>query len=185
MLDVPIHPLELAGIGFTVALMALAWAWRDRLHAFGLEFLAWRKTSTRENVKAVAVGACCGLAISFSFHGRYSHAAFHWQDAWIGITLGPLLEEAVFRGYLFGLLTWGLRRRVPYVNVLAGLVIAAAFAISHLSKQGITPLQIGAIFLMGLVYAWLRIRSKSTTSPVLAHSAYNAVIFAAATLVGA
>lgn len=180
MLGVPIHPLELAGIGFTVALMALAWAWRDRLHAFGLEFLAWRKTSTRENAKAVTVGAGCGLAIAFAFHGRYSHAAFHWQDAWIGVTLGPLLEEAVFRGYLFGLLNWGLGRRVPYANVLAGLVIAAAFALFHLSKPGITPLQIGAIFLMGLVYAWLRITSKSTTSPVLAHSAYNAAIFAAA-----
>jgi len=44
-------------------------------------------------------------------------------------------------------------------------------------------LQIGVIFVMGVVYAWLRIKSNSTTSPFLAHSAYNAIIFAAAALI--
>jgi membrane protease YdiL (CAAX protease family) len=35
------------------------------------------------------------------------------------------------------------------------------------------------IFVMGVAYAWLRIKSNSTTTPFLAHAAYNAVIFAA------
>jgi len=35
---------------------------------------------------------------------------------------------------------------------------------------------------MGVVYAWLRIKSNSTTSPFLGHAAYNAIIFAAAAL---
>ena len=42
---------------------------------------------------------------------------------------------------------------------------------------------IGVIFVMGVVYAWLRIKSNSTTSPFLAHSAYNAIIFVAAALI--
>jgi membrane protease YdiL (CAAX protease family) len=178
MLRVSIHPLELAGIGFTVALLTLAWAGRDRLNAFGLEFLAWRRTSNRESAEALIFGSACGLAVALLFQALYKGAPFKWQ-AWIGITLGPLMEEAIFRGYLFGMVEWGLRKRVPQANWISGAAIAAIFALCHLPKAGITGLQIAVIFAMGLVYAWLRIKSNSTTTPFLAHAAYNAVIFAA------
>lgn len=92
------------------------------------------------------------------------------------------MEEAVFRGYLFGLTEWGLRQRFPRASWITGIAIAGVFALCHLLKTGITGLQIGVIFVMGVVYAWLRIKSNSTTSPFLAHSAYNAVIFATAAL---
>jgi len=183
MFRVSIHPLELAGVGFTVALLVLAWAGRDRLNTFGLEFLAWRRTSNRQNVEALTFGAVCGLAVALLFQALYKGAPFKWQDAWIGITLGPLMEEAVFRGYLFGLAELGLRKRVPHPGWITGIAIAAIFALCHLPKAGITGLQIGVIFVMGVVYAWLRIKSNSTTSPFLAHSAYNAIIFAAAALI--
>ena len=179
MFRVSIHPLELAGIGFTVALLTLAWAGRGRLNAFGLEFLAWRKTSTRESAEALIFGSVCGLAVALLFQSLYKGAPFKWQDAWIGITLGPLMEEAIFRGYLFGMVEWGLRKRVPQARWISGAAIAAVFALCHLPKAGITGLQIGVIFVMGLVYGWLRIKSNSTTAPFLAHAAYNAVIFAA------
>lgn len=179
MFRVSIHPLEFAGIGFTVALLTLAWAGRGRLNAFGLEFLVWRKTSTRESAEALIFGSVCGLAVALPFQALYNGAAFKWQDAWIGVTLGPLMEEAIFRGYLFGMLEWGLRKRVPQARWIAGTAIAAVFALCHLPKASITGLQIGVIFAMGLAYAWLRIKANSTTSPFLAHSAYNAVIFAA------
>ncbi len=145
MLTFPVHPLQLAGIVFTIALLALAWASRGRLNSMGFEFL-------------------------------------HWNRTWIGITLGPLMEEAVFRVYLFGLAELGLRKRISHPGWIAGIAIAAVFALCHLPKAGITALQIGVIFVMGVVYAWLRIKSNSTTSPFLAHSAYNAIIFAAAAL---
>ena len=183
MFRVSIHPLELAGVGFTVALLVLAWAGRDRLNTFGLEFLAWHGTSKRQSVESLTFGAVCGLAVALIFQALYKGAPFKWQDAWIGITLGPLMEEAVFRGYLFGLAEWGLRKRVPHASWIVGIAIAAVFALCHLPKAGITGLQIGVIFMMGVVYAWLRIKSNSTTSPFLAHSAYNAIIFAAAALI--
>jgi membrane protease YdiL (CAAX protease family) len=77
---------------------------------------------------------------------------------------------------------WVLRKRVPQAGWIAGISIAAVFALCHLPKASITFLQIGVIFVMGVVYAWLRIKSNSTTSPFLAHSAYNAIIFVAAAL---
>jgi hypothetical protein len=41
MLTFPVHPLQLAGIVFTIALLALAWASRGRLNSMGFEFLHW------------------------------------------------------------------------------------------------------------------------------------------------
>ena len=183
MLTSPVYPLQLAGIAFTIALLALAWASRGRLNSMGFEFLHWNRTSPRENVEALGFGAVCGLAVALLFQALYKGAPFKWQDALIGITLGPLMEEAVFRGYLFGLAEWGLRKRGPHASWIVGVAIAAVFALCHLPKAGITGLQIGVIFVMGVVYAWLRIKSNSTTSPFLAHSAYNAIIFAAAALI--
>ena len=153
------------------------------MNTFGLEFLAWHRTSKRQSVEALTFGAVCGLAVALLFQSLYKGAPFKWQDAWIGITLGPLMEEAVFRGYLFGLAELGLRKRVPYPGWITGIAIAAVFALCHLPKAGITGLQIGVIFAMAVVYAWLRIKSNSTTSPFLAHSAYDAVISAAAALI--
>ena len=178
----PVHPLQIAGMVFTVALLVLAWVSRGRLNSVGFEFLHWNRTSRRENAEALAFGAICGLAVALLFQALYKGTPFKWQEAWIGITLGPLIEEAVFRGYLFGLAEWGLRKRVPQAAWSTGISIAAVFALCHLPKAGITGLQIGVIFVMGVVYAWLRIKSNSTTSPFLAHSAYNAIIFAAAAL---
>ena len=183
MFSSPVHPLQIAGVVFTVALLASAWASRGHLNSMGFEFLHWNRTSTRENGEALAFGAGCGLAVALLFQALYKGAPFKWQDAWIGITLGPLMEEVVFRGYLFGLAEWGLRKRVPRASWIVGIAIATVFALCHLPKAGITGLQIGIIFVMGVVYAWLRIKSNSTTSPFLAHSAYNAIIFAAAALI--
>lgn len=182
MLFSPIHPLQIAGVASTVALLALVWASRGLLNSMGFEFLNWNRTSGRENAEALGFGAVCGLAVALLLQTLYRSTHFRWQDAWIGITLGPLMEEALFRGYLFGVAEWALRKRIPQAGWIAGIATAAVFALCHLSKAGITILQIGVIFVMGVVYGWLRIRSNSTTSPFLAHSAYNAIIFAAAAL---
>src|ERR1700730_13022486 len=180
MLTFPVYALQLAGIVFTIALLALAWASRGRLNSMGFELLHWNRTSARENAEALCFGAVCGLTVALLFQALYKGAPFKWQDAWIGITLGPLMEEAVFRGYLFGLAERGLRKRVPNASWIVGIAIAAVFALCPLPKAGITGLQISVIFVMGVVYAWLRIKSNSTASPFLADSAYNAIIFAAA-----
>ena len=111
MFTSPVHPLQIAGVVFTVVLLALAWASRGRLNSMGFEFLHWNRTSGRENLEALAFGAVCGLAVALLFQALYKGAPFKWQDAWIGVTLGPLMEEAIFRGYLFGLAEWGLRKR--------------------------------------------------------------------------
>ena len=137
MLTPPVHPLQLAGVVFTMALLALAWASRGRLNSMGFEFLHWNRTSGRENAEALGFGAVCGLAVALLFQALYKGTPFKWQDAWIGITLGPLMEETVFRGYLFGLAEWGLRKRVPQAAWTVGIAIAAVFAHIGFSVWGV------------------------------------------------
>ena len=76
----------------------------------------------------------------------------------------------------------GASKAGPKRYGIVGVAIAAVVTLCHLPKAGITVLQIGVIFVMGVAYAWLRIKSNSTTAPFLAHAAYNAVIFAASSL---
>src|SRR6266705_2675348 len=59
LLTFPAHPLQLAGVVFTIALLALAWASRGRLTSMGFEFLHWNRTSAREDAEALAFGAVC------------------------------------------------------------------------------------------------------------------------------
>jgi membrane protease YdiL (CAAX protease family) len=103
----------------------------------------------------------------------------------MGVTLGPLLEEILFRGYLFGMLEKLLGRWAPFgAGWITALLIAATFALGHLVKSGITPAQIATIFGMDGVYGWLRLTSGSTVPPAAAHIAYNVVIFSAAAFLG-
>src|SRR5258707_3168962 len=108
----------------------------------GFEFLHWNRTSGRENAEALGFGAVCGLAVALLFQALYKGTPFRWQDAWIGITLGPLTEEAVFRGYLFGLAEWGLRKRVPQAGWIAGIAIPAGFPAFYLPQAWIHRLPI-------------------------------------------
>jgi membrane protease YdiL (CAAX protease family) len=62
---------------------------------------------------------------------------------------------------------------------VAVIAIAGAFAVAHVRKPGTTPSQVAVIFLMGVLYGWLRLKSGSTVPAFVAHAAYNAVVFAA------
>jgi membrane protease YdiL (CAAX protease family) len=58
------------------------------------------------------------------------------------VTLGPVLEEAVFRGYLFALLMW-LKTKVANDggrNRLAVVFAAVIFAVVHLAQ----PVSVGS-----------------------------------------
>lgn len=95
--------------------------------------------------------------------------------ALVSVTLGaPLLEEAVFRGWL---LPW-LNLRVPARVALWGQ--ALAFGAMHLDA----PLLVPPLVVLGAACGWLRQRSGSLGPSIVAHLGNNlvagAVLFAAA-----
>ena len=78
--------------------------------------------------------------------------------------LAPIIEEPLFRGFLFGRLR---RSMTPYgAAILSGLI----FAIAHFSLENLLPLwAIG--FTLGVLYD----RSKDLLAPIIAHSLWNLV----------
>lgn len=76
--------------------------------------------------------------------------------------VAPIVEELMYRGLGMSLL---LRFGVP----VAVFVTAAAFALAH----GLV-LALPALFLFGLVTAWLRLRTGSVLPSTLVHAAFNA-----------
>jgi membrane protease YdiL (CAAX protease family) len=105
-----------------------------------------------------------------------------FAEVLIAVSWGPPLEEVIFRGYLFSLLERFLKRWPSNPGWMIVVGITAAFALSHLVKSGITPIQVATVFLTGALYGWLRLVSESTVPPVCSHISYNSVIYLAAAL---
>ncbi|HUU54461.1 MAG TPA: type II CAAX endopeptidase family protein [Armatimonadota bacterium] len=81
----------------------------------------------------------------------------------VGIGLvGPMLEETLFRGILFG----ALRRQSSFWPAAAAS--SALFALAHLNPAGLA-----AYFALGLVFAYLVERTRSLVTPWAAHAAFN------------
>src|SRR5579863_9582485 len=98
------------------------------------------------------------------------------------MTLGPVLEEIVFRGYLFALVTWSFSRVAGghrwdrWVVAVTALVFAAV----HLTQPGVSWLQMACITSTGTLYGWIRHRSGSTAPAAASHAVYNLTLYAAA-----
>lgn len=90
-----------------------------------------------------------------------------WLLAIALVVAAPVTEELVFRGFLFR----GLA--ASRVGVGGAILISSAlWAVMHIQYS---PFFIVHIFVMGLVFGWLRWRSGSTTLTLILHAAVNLV----------
>jgi hypothetical protein len=88
-----------------------------------------------------------------------------------GVTLGPLCEELIFRGFLMPLLARSF-------GALAGVLLAALpFALLHGQEYAWGWKQLAIVFLAGAAFGWMRHRSGSTAAAAVMHGAYNLVFF--------
>jgi len=89
----------------------------------------------------------------------------------LGLFLGPMLEESVFRGYLLPVLARTLGNAA---SVIATAVLFSAF-------HGPTDLTHWVWFAAtGVAYGWLRLASQTTTAAALMHATCNLTLFLAA-----
>jgi membrane protease YdiL (CAAX protease family) len=126
-------------------------------------------------------GAAAGTAILAvgSAAGQSVIVGHDWRLALLQVTLGPVLEEVVFRGYLCALLLWSLGK-ILTGTLLNWLVITAAavvFALAHLAQPGVSWLQLACITATGCLYGWIRFRSVSTATAAVSHAAYNFTLY--------
>jgi membrane protease YdiL (CAAX protease family) len=93
-----------------------------------------------------------------------------------GVTLGPILEELLFRGAAFSVIyvTASSVKSMARLRITLAIIGSSLlFALAHTRTMGIQWL---VFFGMGTLYALLRWRSNSTATAALMHAAYNAMI---------
>jgi membrane protease YdiL (CAAX protease family) len=89
------------------------------------------------------------------------------------VTLGPLMEELFFRGFLYPVLA----RRFGIITGIS--VTALGFGLMHASQYGYSWASVLVICLVGVVLGVVRARTDSVASGFLVHMAYNGTITAA------
>ena len=102
-----------------------------------------------------------------------------WNLVALQVTLGPVLEEVVFRGYLFAFLKWFFSSMANGTgrNRLVVVFAAVVFAVVHLAQPRVSWLQLACIASTGTLYGWIRCRSGSTVPSAIAHAAYNLTLY--------
>ena len=164
----------------TLAALYFVVAVRHRLPF--LDALAWRSHFP-------GAGRCVGLGLTLMFATSGLGAILKapiipnpWQDLITGkgsqfavivfaAVLGPIWEELLFRGFLYRLLE-------RYVNPwLAILAAAIPFGLIHGSQNQWVWQYIVLIAFSGLIFGFVRYRTKSTLAAALTHSAYNTAQF--------
>jgi len=85
----------------------------------------------------------------------------------LAIVAAPLVEELFFRGFVLQ----GLTRHMTPVK--AALLSSVLFALAH-----VRPVTFAPIFLIGLVLAFLFLKTRSLPIAMAAHAVYNAVVVA-------
>jgi uncharacterized protein len=101
------------------------------------------------------------------FFARPSDA---YLTAVFAVTLGPLMEEVFFRGFLYPVVA----RRL---GVFWGILLTALpFGLIHMVQYGYAWGAVLIIFLVGVVLTAVRAMTKSVASSFLAHVGYNGTL---------
>ena len=173
------------GIAGTTVFLVFAWANLDRMDRLGLDHARWRSVHLRMWSTAVATGILAGVAVFCvaSTFGSGVRLTGEGKLIVLQVTLGPVLEEILFRGYLFTVLLWVLARvherlRGPCAIIAAGVF----FALVHVLQPGGTWLQMACITGTGSLYGWIRYTSGSAAPAALSHATYNMTLYAIAGL---
>ena len=92
--------------------LVFAWTNVDRLRGLGLHHAPWRSSAGTNWVCAVVTGIVAGIAVFAigTLAGQNMRLSDDWNLVALQVTLGPVLEEVVFRGYLFAFLKWSFSR---------------------------------------------------------------------------
>lgn len=165
----------------TAAFLIFARLNLDRLSELGLDHARWRSVRTRTWLVATAVGSVAA-AVVFALASRFGNGVRLSDDRklmLLQVTLGPVLEEILFRGYLFAFLLWGFAKaRKRRWNALVIPIAAVVFAVVHLSQPGANWLQMACITSTGAIYGSIRYSSGSAAPAAGAHAAYNLTLYA-------
>jgi membrane protease YdiL (CAAX protease family) len=171
---------QIAGLTEACAFLLVAISSTGKLKSLGLEFANWNRMGTGAAAACVVAGLLAGGSIVAVANISQQPLGTEngWNKAVLAIALGPVLEEVIFRGYLFTAALLLTRRLSPSRSAPSSIIgVALVFSIAHLTTAGTTALQLCCIMLTGCLYGWVRLRYRSTAAAALAHAAYNLALY--------
>jgi membrane protease YdiL (CAAX protease family) len=113
---------------------------------------------------------------STPFDQFFAHPSDAYLTAIFAVTLGPLMEELFFRGFLYPVLA----RRM---GAFWGIVLTALpFGLIHAVQYGYAWGAVLIIFMVGIVLTTVRALTKSVASSFLAHVGYNGTLMVLAAM---
>ena len=135
-----------------------------------LKPLGWVVPKTIHTVAAFVLGPsfAAGIALYLRLRNQSTSPIPIVEVLALGVVLGPILEESLFRGCLLPVLAQSTG------NVIAVIITAVLFALFHGPTNVVHWTSFSA---MGIAYGWMRVASRSTTAPALMHAAYNLSLF--------
>jgi membrane protease YdiL (CAAX protease family) len=127
----------------------------------------------RPRGRDVMLGVACTAAFQLTAFGllvllgvKFSAAGVTPWSVLMAFIFAPVTEEIVCRGFA--------QRRLAQSRLgIAGAIVVTSLAWSLMHLQSQHPIVIPVIFLLGLLFGWLRQRSGSTLLTILCHAQFN------------
>ena len=158
-----------------------AWLFSSVKYKRGWWALGFRRFKVRNGLILASLVVAAGLLISFLYdmlmtslgEGPSSTVAQDFTQTGLGlativllaVVVAPIAEETFFRGFIFT----GIGNRYGYG--WGAILSALFFSVAHIIQPGaLLP-----IFILGLLLAWLYIRTGSIWICIFAHCAYNSL----------
>jgi membrane protease YdiL (CAAX protease family) len=164
-----------AVLAFSLAVVAgVIWFSRVPLREYlALKWPSWRELGLGVGILALTL-FCSGLAAELTGQEAPAFIADTFNSARAAgllpllvlsfVFLAPLQEEVLFRGFLY-------RGFAPALGMWPAIVlISALWAVTHLQYQWFF---IAEIFVLGLVFGWLRAKSRSLVLTFVLHATVN------------
>ena len=167
--------LENPGLGLQFALivsliLALYLVLKLRHRRPVLRPLGWVWPCTAYVIVAPLLGVllAAGVSIYLRLRGQSTPTVPLVEIVILGLVLGPILDESFFRGCLLPVLAHTVGK--SFAVVLTALLFALFHSPANLAHWA-------SFTGTGVAYGWIRVTSRSSTAPALAHAAYNLALF--------
>jgi uncharacterized protein len=168
-------------------LVYLAAQMRLRFHSPFWRTLGWRPLHTKQLPKRTAYLGLVAGGFLLSFLVSAASSLFKtktnmpieqfFQDRHtavllliMSVTLAPLLEETVFRGYIYPVAARSFG--VPIGILFTGTI----FGLLHSSQLGNNWPQVGLLVLVGMIFTYARSKSGTVVASYILHVSYNSFI---------
>lgn len=173
--------LIIAGLPLYALMILAVWLFSVRKYKCGWRALGFRNSNAKGlllGASVVLIGIAIGALYDFiivqtggdspsSIPSDFVGTWYNW--AMLGLfamVVAPVAEEIFFRGFMLP----GISKRF---GKGWGIVVSAfIFSLAHLQPGALVP-----IFLLGLLLAWLYIKTKSIWPCIFAHFTYNSIAF--------